>query len=261
MRLFLRLFKKIKTCHHNNRMKRRSNLIEVCNESGDTISGFEKKLRANFAKSYIQSSIMYKNTEWYKSLMEAEKSCLKEDKIKKIHYKFDDDREMVEEYNVDTQVLLRRAWKVKGKLGGEGQWSVEIGDPIPDVNPSIENAEIKESKDQPIVMRRNTRINLEWRIRNLPYPIETYSISASNEDKSITIRTTNRKYFKKLQVPELERLKIPLEQANISSTHQYQTLIIMYKKPSQLLEMEKEWYEELKKVKPIKDIPSDCKTQ
>lgn len=79
---------------------------------------------------------------------------------------------------------------------------------------------------QPLLSRRNTRINLEWRIRNLPYPIETYSISANNDERCILVRTTNKKYFKKLQVPELDRLNLPIEQANISSTHQFQTLII-----------------------------------
>lgn len=211
---------------------------------------------------YESNSNMYRNTIWYHELLNAEKSCLKEDKLKKIHYNFEDGKEMVEEYNVDTQVLLRRAWKIKGKLGGEGKWDVEIGDPIPDATPRIETgADLMECKDQPTLSRRNTRINLEWRIRNLPYPIETYSISANNDERSITIRTTNKKYFKKLNVPELDRLNLPIEQANISSIHQFNTLIIMYKKPQMLLDMEKEWYQELSKVKPIKDIPSDCKTQ
>lgn len=125
-------------------MKRRSNLIEV---DGDNQDSFEQKLKANLSKIYKQSE-MYKNTAWYRSIVDAEKSCLKEDKIKKIHYKFDDDKEMVEEYNVDTQVLLRRAWKVKGKLGGDGKWVVEIGDPIPEATPTIEVADIVESKDQ-----------------------------------------------------------------------------------------------------------------
>lgn len=91
---------------------------------------------------------MYRNTIWYKSLLNAEKACLKEDKIKKIHYKFEDDKEMVEEYNVDTQVLIRRAWKVKRNLGGEGKWEVEVGDSIPDATPHIDAADICESKDQ-----------------------------------------------------------------------------------------------------------------
>jgi hypothetical protein len=127
-------------------MKRTSNLIEVVDS--DCENSFEKKFKANFAKTYQRDTVMYKNTVWYKSLMDAEKSCLKEEKIKKIHYKFDDDKEMVEEYNNETQVLLRRAWKVKGKLGSEGKWAVEIGDPIPDATPTVDVADIIESKDQ-----------------------------------------------------------------------------------------------------------------
>lgn len=80
---------------------------------------------------------------------------------------------------------------------------------------------------QPILTRRNTRVNLEWRIRNIPYPIETYSISANNEEKCIIVRTTNKKYFKKLPVPELTRLNLPIEQANIQSSHKFNTLVIM----------------------------------
>lgn len=65
-----------------------------------------------------------------------------------MHYKFEDGKEMVEEYNVDTYVMLRRAWKVKGKLGGEGKWDVEVGDPIPDATPNTDALDIMESKDQ-----------------------------------------------------------------------------------------------------------------
>uniref|UniRef100_A0A2A4IZW6 Protein DPCD n=1 Tax=Heliothis virescens TaxID=7102 RepID=A0A2A4IZW6_HELVI len=235
---------------------KRNCLIEVF-EGFDSV---QKRIKVSLSEG---NSKMFRNTIWYRSLLDAEKSCLKEDKIKKIHYKFQDDKEMVEEYNVDTQVLLRRAWKVKGKLGGDGKWEVEIGDPIPDATPHIEGAgaDIMESKDQPILTRRNTRVNLEWRIRNLPYPIETYSVSANNDERCIVIRTTNKKYFKRLQVPELDRLNLPLEQANIQCSHAFNTLIITYKKPQPLLDMDKEWYLELNRVKPIKDIPNDCKTQ
>lgn len=236
-------------------------MIEEYN--GDILlESVQKKARAISINDPIPpGEKMYRNTIWYKMLMNAEKSCLKDDKIKKIHYKLEDGREMVEEYNIDTQVLLRRAWKVRAQLGGEGKWDVEIGDPIQDGTPHVETAEIMESKDQPVLSRRNTRVNLEWRIRNLPYPIEVYSIAANNEDKCIVIRTTNRKYYKKLQVPELERLNIPIEQANISSIHKFSTLIVTYKKPQQLLDMEKEWFQEVSKVNSIKDVPNDCKAQ
>lgn len=206
---------------------------------------------------------MYKITSWYKSLVDAEKTCLKEQTIKKIHYKFKDGREMVEEYNLDTEVLLRRAWNVRGKTNfkGDGNWEVELGDPIPTRNPNVEIDSIIEAKNEPIVTRRNTRINLEWRIRNLPYPIETYSISVDNDKKCIIIRTSNKKYYKELRAIELERLNIPLVQNNITLHHQYNTLILSYKKPAELLEMERAWYKELQNVQPMTDVPNQCKTQ
>ncbi|XP_023945690.1 protein DPCD [Bicyclus anynana] len=211
--------------------------------------------------NHVEQAMAYKNSIWYKSLLNAEKTCLKEDQIKKIHYKFEDGNEMVEEYNADTRVLLRRAWKVKGKIGGEGKWLVEIGDPIPDAVTNTDALDIKESKDQPVLLKRNTKINIEWRIRNLPYPIETYSIKANDEEKHIVISTSNKKYYKKLEVPELVRVGLPIEQSKINATHQFNTLIITYNKPQTLIEMEKEWYQELNKIKPMKDIPNECKTQ
>ncbi|XP_014369509.2 protein DPCD isoform X1 [Papilio machaon] len=242
-------------------MKRRTCLIECLETVKDPFfTGIEKRIKENV---YITENInmIYKNTAWYKSLLNAEKSCIKDNKIKKIHYKFEDGREMVEEYNIDTQVLLRRSWKLKGKLGGEGKWQAEIGDPIPEVSANVEVADLTECKDQPILTRRNTRVNLEWRIRNLPYPIETYSIKVDNDNKCIIVSTTNKKYYKKLEVPELQRLNLQLQQANVQSSHNFNTLIISYKKPQPLLDMEKEWFEQLKTVKPIKDIPNECNTQ
>lgn len=116
---------------------------------------FSKKVKESFTLRSRTTPKMHRNTIWYRSLLDAEKTCMKEDKLKKIHYKFDDGREMVEEYNVDTQVLCRRAWKVKGKLGGEGNWEVEVGDQIPEAIPKNDFAfnsdiitDIIESNDQ-----------------------------------------------------------------------------------------------------------------
>lgn len=135
-------------------MKRRLCLIE-------DLEGCEKLYKK------LSCSNMYKNTIWFHSLLGAEKSCLKEDKVKKVHYKFEDGKEMVEEYNADTQVLLRRAWKIKGKLGGEGKWEVEIGDPIPDLTSNIDCGDITECKDQVIFefeMTSYSTFNIDIRI-------------------------------------------------------------------------------------------------
>lgn len=56
----------------------------------------------------------------------------------------EDGREMVEEYHLQTNVLVRRAWKEKGKLGQDIGWKVEIGDPEPRRN-NIEAYGIQES--------------------------------------------------------------------------------------------------------------------
>lgn len=66
---------------------------------------------------------------------------------------------------------------------------------------------------------------LEWRIRNLPYPKDVYSITAE-KDGTITIRTSNKKYFKKLEVPDLQRIGLKPQQDNITFTHSLKTLII-----------------------------------
>lgn len=114
----------------------------------DDLENFGKRFNS-ILTSGSSATTMHKNTIWYRSLQTAEKSCLKEEKIKKIHYKFDDEREMVEEYNIDTQVLLRRAWKLKGKLGVDEKWEVEVGDPIPNANRlNTDAADIMECQDQ-----------------------------------------------------------------------------------------------------------------
>lgn len=59
----------------------------------------------------------------------------------------------------------------------------------------------------------------------MPYPQNVYSVTAE-DDGTITIRTTNKKYFKKIRIPDLERAGLKPEQNRITFTHQYSTLII-----------------------------------
>ena len=73
--------------------------------------------------------------------------------------------------------------------------------------------------------RRVTKTALEWRIRNLTYPKNIYSVTAE-DDGTLTVKTSNKKYFKKIVVPDLERIGLKPEQDRISFTHQYNTLII-----------------------------------
>lgn len=64
----------------------------------------------------------------------AEKTSIISGKCRKIHYKFPrGGQEMIEEYSLETGVLLRRAWKKKHELRGDQKWEIELGDSIPDV--------------------------------------------------------------------------------------------------------------------------------
>lgn len=196
-------------------------------------------------------------SDWLTQLKNAKKSCLVENHLKKVHYELENGQELVEEYNIDTGVLTRRAWKRKTELKNDDKWDIEVGDPEPTFNKD-ESILIKENSSQPFISRRYTKLNLEWRIRNLPYPIEIYSVTVDLDDKCIVVRTSNKKYFKKIFIPEMERLGLTPEQQNISFSHKFNTLIISYKKPREFIEFEKQLWNELKNLRP-KDQPMDCK--
>ena len=78
---------------------------------------------------------------------------------------------------------------------------------------------------QPQCIRRDTRRAFQWRIRNLAYPLPTYIVKIENE-REIVVRTTNKKYFKKIQIPDLDRCRIPLDSENLAFAHANNTLII-----------------------------------
>jgi len=189
----------------------------------------------------------------------AKKTAIIQDGKRKVHFLLEDGREMVEEYNLDTNVLTRRTWREKGKLGQNVGWTVEVGDPEPKQEENLATTGIRESSNAPFITRRITKTLLEWRIRNLPYPKDVYSVSAE-EDGTITVRTTNKKYFKKISVPELQRVGLKPEQERLSFNHQFNTLIITYKKPPLVLDLEKKVLQKILDLKATKDGDVQCPT-
>jgi len=155
---------------------------------------------------------------------------------------------MAEEYSMETNVLVRRAWRDKHSLRGDDNWVIEVGDPIPQPDNfesvglrehanavsqiSLSKLSLPETKYkpniyfQPTVSKRVTKTGLEWRIRNLPYPPDVYSVTADEDNHVIVVKTSNKKYYKRITVPELERVGLPPKESNISFTHKYNTLII-----------------------------------
>lgn len=162
---------------------------------------------------------------WLQSIKQAEKTSFVHGNVRTVYYRFLDGREMIEEYSVETGLVLKRAWKIKSRLIRKEEWQIELGDSkCPSL---IENEPIlMEAKTEPMVWKRITRNFIEWRISNLPYPLATYTITCNGNSKTITIKTTNNKYFKKLDIPEFHRCMFEPKQEELAIKHRNSTLIL-----------------------------------
>ncbi|XP_071946891.1 protein DPCD-like [Antedon mediterranea] len=197
------------------------------------------------------------SSSWLQYLQSAKKTALVQDGRKKVHYSFSDGTEMAEEYDLKDSQLLVRKWRKKTTLGAAGKWDFEVGEDLQST--SLEQTLLKESSSNPIFIRKDTADSFQWRVRNIPYPVETYDVTVDQEQRCCIIRTTNKKYYKKFTIPDIDRLKLPLEQSAISKAHANNTLIISYSKPSEVLKMEKDVRQELLKLKASKDGDMECK--
>jgi hypothetical protein len=155
-------------------------------------------------------------------------------------YDMPGDAELHEEYDVITDELLVRKLRKRTAVGVYGAWDVEIGAPPGGFVP--EKDLIKEASTAPVVSRKDTAESVQFRIRNLQLgPDVTVAVAVEAADpNTIVVRTSNRKYFKKLQVPELVRAGLPLENAALTTEVERGTLIISYRKPLFLLAQENE---------------------
>eukprot|EP01059_Diplonema_ambulator_P033737 TRINITY_DN7198_c0_g1_i1.p1 TRINITY_DN7198_c0_g1~~TRINITY_DN7198_c0_g1_i1.p1 ORF type:complete len:195 (+),score=31.98 TRINITY_DN7198_c0_g1_i1:41-625(+) len=184
---------------------------------------------------------------WKSLRLSAPKTSLIQGGVRKVHAQYNDSVELVEEFDVITDKLLVRKWRMGGKLGGEGKWEYEIGVD----RTSVGNEHLMISASSPSLSRTDTAKIFEWRIRNLPYPPDTYSVTVDSPHE-ITVRTTNKKYFKKIMVPDMLRASLPLTPDSLSWTHAHNTLVISYVKPKEILQEEAVSAQERKTMKTIR---------
>lgn len=71
---------------------------------------------------------------------------------------------MVEEYHIDTGVVVRRIWREKGKLGQDVGWIVEIGDPEPKFRETVDISGIRESVTAVCIQFVRSILNFKKRI-------------------------------------------------------------------------------------------------
>lgn len=170
---------------------------------------------------------------------------------RQITSKFTDGAEMYEEYDVVTDDLLLRKRRQKNSFGAMSDWVVEIGTDLKSHTKNLHQNLIVESSGSPELVRQDTKEAHVFRIRNLPYPKDVFSVtieksavssSSPMEEKTdvgeIVVRTSNKRYFKRIDIPDMIRANIPLEDSHLSFEVKHNTLIITYKKHLAILTAE-----------------------
>lgn len=155
---------------------------------------------------------------------------------KRFHTTYSDGVEQVEEYDAGSGELLMRKWRSQSLLGGDGKWEFEIGEEAKP--PEAGGGFMMASSSNPSFHCRDTEGAWEWRVRNMPYKQDVYSVTVDAETQSLVLRTSNKKYFKKFTVAGLRRAGLFLEKSAISFEHSNNTLIIQYEKPDNVLARE-----------------------
>ena len=164
----------------------------------------------------------------------------------KFHTVFKDGSEIVEEYGIYSEELESRRVKKIGMTGKE-QWTTEIGE---EIKPrSNEDFLIKENDNNPLFIRKDTAKEFQWRVRNLKGDADNFIVECDKDKQQIVIRTKNKKYYKRFNIPDLERLNIKLDESLMKVNFVNNTLIISYTKPKEALEAENEILEEVRRVR------------
>lgn len=79
----------------------------------------------------------------------------------------------------------------------------------------------------------------------MKWPKEVYSLEIDHNKQEIIIKTSNKKYYKRFDIPDMKRLKLPLEDSSIAWKYQHNTLIVGYDKPEKVIEVEKKKIQEI----------------
>lgn len=88
-----------------------------------------------------------------------------------------------------------------------------------------------------------------YKLKQCPWPESNFIVDIDNDTQEIILRTQNKKYYKRFQIPALVRMKEHLDKNSISLSHDGNNnqLKITYKKPEKLMEVEKVERQEMEK--------------
>lgn len=76
------------------------------------------------------------------------------------------------------------------------------------------------------MIRKDSPTEFQWRIRNLQWPKDNFILECDKEKQQIVIKTVNKKYYKRITIPDLIRLKLFLEPSLLKVNFMNNTLVI-----------------------------------
>jgi len=157
---------------------------------------------------------------------------------RKVHTIMPDGSEMMEEFELQTDQLVVRKRRGKTVLGRELDWVYEVG--LPPQRITIANETLAESGANPVFCRLDHIDRFEFRVRNLPYAKHNYSVTVDAAERKIVVRTANKKYYKCIAIEDMDRAGLPLDEHALAWEHENNTLIVQYRKPTQLIAAERQ---------------------
>ena len=81
--------------------------------------------------------------------------------------------------------------------------------------------------NQPVIIRKDTFESFQFRIRNLfNYEENNFIVSVEDKDNCILIKTTTKKYYKKIYISEIKDNNIKLNNQHLSYNFLNNVLII-----------------------------------
>ncbi|KAI8809823.1 DPCD protein family-domain-containing protein [Cladochytrium replicatum] len=169
---------------------------------------------------------------------------------KKVHSRFPDESEMIEEFDLRSDELLVRKVRRKTLVGSMSDWAYEIGEPPFSRGTGMEESALRPSSSMPTIVRQDTRTHFQWRIRNLPYPKSNYALSVDDDKGCVVVRTLNKKYFTKISISDMDRLGMRLDAGALSFDWGANTLLVWYRKPDAILEKEHQERRERQQISP-----------
>ncbi|CBZ54807.1 conserved hypothetical protein [Neospora caninum Liverpool] len=201
------------------------------------------KLRSVKQKTNLKMSILQKADSGPGDAGKPQIFSFVADGRRTVHTTYPDKSEKVEEYDLrDDTVLVRKFRRPPSLFGREAMWEYEIGAPREGTEAIVGSSDRNEivmapSTSSPLCVTRDTKEAFEWRIRNLPYPRDTYSVQIDGDAREIVISTTNKKFYKRLRMSDIQTLGLSLKRESLSWTHQHNTLVVSYKKPQEVSDL------------------------